>query len=493
MELRKANDLFKEAREAMEGRREDGTPCVQDHAKAEALLNELLDNNVGNPLIVYMLATLHMTHRRYGLAVQLLTYVVKHQPEFGEAWNNLGLSYKDLNNWDNAAQCAIKAAELLNHPDVMTNAAACHLGRATPEIALDWCDRALALSPNHLQARWHKGMALLEMGRFEEAWDWHESRMEGGGNYSMTPRNYHGAETTPKWDGRTPGTVVIHGEQGMGDEVMFASCMRDALATGARIILEPSPRLEGLFRRSFPGCDLVFGTDDTDGAGWIEERGAPDFKCAIGTLPSFYRRSLDAFPGTPYLVADPKRMEAVKARLWALGRRPKVGIAWQGGVPSTRCDARSFHPRLFGPMLVEHDVDWISLQYDWSAAQCAADVRNETGVDIHHWPEYVEARDPATGKPSSMDDLAALIAGLDLVITVPQTCYHIAGALGVPCVVLTQSEPDWRLGVAGDTVPWYSSVRLIRQAKGTRNWQPVILEASRRIEGLLSPQRAKAM
>ncbi len=212
---------------------------------------------------------------------------------------------------------------------------------------------------------------------------------------------------------------------------------------------------------------------------WIVELFRPDFKLGLGSLPKFFRRSADAFPGTPYLVPDPDRAARWGDKLRALGPRPKIGLAWQGGVQATHYDTRSFHPTAFAPIL-HLDVDGISLQYDSTAKANVADVMRDCGVKIHHWPKAVEMKDPDTGKPSDMDELAALISKLDMVVTVPQTCKHFAGALGIPCLLLTPAEPDWRIG-AGEatTIPWYNSVTLIRQAPGSTDWAPVIAEAAR--------------
>ena len=275
----------------------------------------------------------------------------------------------------------------------------------------------------------------------------------------------------------------------MGDEIMFGTCINDAIATGADIILETSPRLEGLFKRSFPKA-IVYGTNDVDGRAWISGLGKPDYKCAVGTLPKFYRGQDADFPGTPYLVPDPDRVAWWGDKLKALGSKPKIGLAWQGGVQSTRNDARSFHPVQFAP-LFRHDVEWISLQYDSTAQTNVADVKRDLGVEIAHWPKAVEAVDPETGQPSDLDDLAALISQLDLVISVCQTTIHFAGALGVPCLCLTPSQPSWRYSaVESEDMPWYASVTLLRQAVGTLDWAPVIEEAGKRLEQFLEVREA---
>jgi ADP-heptose:LPS heptosyltransferase len=172
-----------------------------------------------------------------------------------------------------------------------------------------------------------------------------------------------------------------------------------------------------------------------------------------------------------------------KLRFLDHGRsRPNIGIAWQGGVETTRFAARSFPPETYLPMMGAVDANWISLQYDTTAQECVDRVRANHGVKIHHWPEAVEAIDKVTKKNRNIDDLVALISRLDLVVSVCQTAVHIAGALGVPCLCLTTSEPSWRYGVGGrgenEDMPWYGSVKLIRQERGMRDWAQAIEDAT---------------
>lgn len=492
VEIVKADDIFSEAKRLLEGRDEKGEPCEKNLDRSEALLNEILSHNIGNIMVLYVLGSLHLERGNFGLAIQLLSQITQSNPQFGEAWNNLAMAYRGANDWERAVACCKRAAKLIPNPDLPCNISGLHLNRHQPEEALKYAEAALAMDANHIKAQWHKAVALLELRRWGEAWEPHDSRLEGGANYNIALRNYHGPEeTTPWWDGKTKGTVVIHGEQGMGDEVMFASCIKDAIATGAKIILEPSPRLAGLFQRSFPKAK-VFGTNHTDGRDWIETLGKPDFKCAIGSLPRFYRRKGADFPGTPYLVPDPDKKAWWAGKLRELGPKPKIGLAWQGGVQSTRNDVRSFHPLQFAPIF-EHDVDWISLQYDKTARANVEEVKTALGVQIVHWPKAVEATDPETKKPNDLDDLAALISGLDMVISVCQTAIHFAGALGVPCLCLTPSQPSWRYSaVESEAMPWYGSVKLIRQAPGTCDWAPVIDEIDRRLIQFLYGQKATA-
>lgn len=476
MILAKAQDLFTEAVKCLEGV-SDGAEVPRDIGKAEEILNMLLNHNVGNVAMLSALGSVHFARGNHGLAIQLYSTVVAAYPNTHAVWNNLGLCWKevgDLNRAEHALQKALKLAPPEFLAASLCNLAAVNLNRGRAAIALEYTKKALAADPSHAKSHWHYALANLELRNWEAAWEGHEARLYGGSCQvqEIEYRNYHGEQQTPIWEGQEGATVVVHGEEGVGDEVMFASCIPDLIAKGCNVIIEPHPRLEGLFRRSFPQAK-VYGTHKTQGEDWIGELGPPDYKIALGSLPKHFRNSTAAFPGTPYLIPDRDKASGYRARLSALPARPNIGIAWQGGVERTRYAVRSFHPEAFKPLFDAVDANWISLQYDQTAEQCVADVKDKLGVTIHHWPE-------AVGMKADIDETAALISSLDLVITVCQTAYHIAGALGVPTLVLTPSEPDWRIGCGEyEDNAWYRSVRLLRQAPDTYDWAPVIERAAR--------------
>lgn len=478
-----ADEYFNEARRCHEGVDENGTVVGKDLDKAEKMYNVVLDHNIGNALILYCYGTLLMETNRLGLAVQILSQVVNLNPTFGEAWNNLGLTWRSLQNKERADQCFQQALPLVTsvptvEADIWSNRAAMHVNEGSPDQCVEYCRKCLELSPDHLKASWHMALGLLEQQNFEEGWKWHESRLNPeAANYNIAERNYHGEGSgTPWWDGEAKGTVVIHGEQGLGDEIMFASCIPDLMERNpeCKFILEPSPRMHHLYKRSFPDA-FVCGTDHVDGRKWVEKRGKPDYKIALGSLPMVAHRHKDEdFPGTPYMVASPKHRKAIRRRFEKLGPRPKIGITWQGGVASTAVHHRSLNPRLMAPIL-QQDADFISFQYTPDTSEDVARLFKETGYVLHHWPEMAQAR--------NIDRVMAGIAELDMLITVCQSAVHFAGSLGIPTLCLTPSKPSWRYGVVGN-MPWYESVDLIRQEGD--DWTSAIQEAAARLSGHIS-------
>lgn len=424
-----------------------------DLEAAEKMYNAVF-NRARPPLLLYLMGTLYMQREFHGLAILLLQECVKADPKFGPAWNNLAICFKK-EHFDEASDFAFeKAEEFLPGPNTPSNRASLYINTGQPERCLELCERALKLDPNHIQSHWHKALALLEMQRWGDAWEWHESRLNPESGCNVDVRNYSETRETPWWDGKTKGVIAIHGEQGLGDEIMFASCFVDAFKTGSDFIIECNPRLEGLFKRSFPQATVI----GTHGAVKNEK---VTHKTAMGSLPKFFRKSEIDFPGKPYLTADPERSAFYRKRLDDLGQRLKVGIAWQGGVMKTRIDLRSLPIQELKPIL-ELDADFISLQYHKTAQEDINLFEKETGIKIHHWPEAAKGQD--------MDDQAALISQLDCVVTVCQTAVHVSGGLGIPTMVLCPSKPSWRYGVTGN-MPWYESVDLYRQ---TTDWKETI-------------------
>lgn len=433
---------------------------------AEALYNAILSKNIastGAPWILYLLGTLQMERGNNGLAAVLLGEATRALPTFGEAFNNLGIALAREYCDEAADQAYARASELLPAvADIPCNRAGLYVNEGQPSKVMALAGWALEIDADHALARWHMALGMLEAGMLtRRAWDYHEARLVPGITKTEI-RRYHGETETPWWRGEAGRTVVVHGEQGIGDEIMFASCLPDAIGrVGAeRLVFECAPRLATLFARSFP-CRVV-GTNTVDGSD-LPSNFKPDCKIAVGSLPWRFRDGRKSFPGTPYLAADPAKVAAARARLPE--GRLRVGVSWQGGHHKTRVDLRSFgEPDPLLPIL-GCDADFVSLQYTMAADDQVKRFESRHGIKIHHWPDVLRAQD--------YDETAALVASCDLLISVCQSVIHLAGALGKPCWVLVPSRPAWRYGIEGDRMPWYGeTVRLFRQ-KGD-DWASLI-------------------
>ncbi len=257
----------------------------------------------------------------------------------------------------------------------------------------------------------------------------------------------------PEWDGSPGKTVVLYAEQGLGDEISFASMIPDAVQIARKVIFDCDGRLANLFRRSFPDV-TVYGTRVKDEK-WAKEDREFDCSLPVGQLGEFFRTTDDSFPGTPYLKACPIRTAMWKSQ-WT---KPTIGIAWSGGVSRTNARNRRLSLKDLAP-LFELDAHFVSLQY----RDASEEIRG-TKVVQYPWATLTD----------DYDDTAALVASLDCVITMQTAVAHTAGALGVPVTVLVPRGTSWRYGTEGNTIPWYRSMKVIHQ---TGDWRQEIERAT---------------
>jgi tetratricopeptide (TPR) repeat protein len=341
-------------------------------------------------------------------------------------------------------------------PDTLTaHGVALHeVGRL--DEALGAFEEAISRDAGHVAARFHRAIALLTLGRFAEAWPDYESRLLS----EDRPRR---AFPYALWDGEplTGETVLVYAEQGIGDEILFASCLPELIGQAKRCIIDCAPKLAPIFRRSFPEA-LVHGGYQTDAVDWALALDI-DVQVPIGSLPRHLRASPGAFPRhRGYLRADPARVARWQERLAALGPGRAIGISWRGGTARTRAERRSIRLDQLVPLLHEPGLHFVSLQYGPESGGETERFAAETGLRIHHWPEAIE----------DYDETAALVTALDGVVSVCTAIVHLAGALGRPAWVATPRVPEWRYGIEGDRMPWYPSVQLVRQRGDA--WEPVV-------------------
>ena len=384
-------------------------------------------------------------------------------PRSADAYQVLGLSRLAVEDYAGAAEaferCVGIAPGLLGVHLNLGNAYL-HCGRFREALErLGW---VIANEPNNHIARWDYAHLLLADRDFERGWHNYEYRwhaLEGG----------YATAYLPPWRGEPLDgkTLLVLGEQGLGDQIMFASCYQDAIDRAGACVIVCEPRLAPLFRRSFPQA-RVFASDAVDERVVREA----DYEAQAGGLPRLFRGTAEAFPRhSGYLHADPARVAVWRGRLDGLGRGVKVGLSWRGGTVKTRARLRTIPLVQLAPLLGLEDCTFVSLQYGTCEDELR-DAAEKLGVTVHHFPEVIP----------DYDETAALVSALDLVVTVCTSIVHLTGALGRPVCVLVPSVPEWRYCFHGDTLPWYPSVRLFRQPHGEA-WDRVIAEVVAAVQG----------
>jgi tetratricopeptide (TPR) repeat protein len=370
----------------------------------------------------------------------------------GRAHQKLHQPAQALEYFEAARQLCADDAELYDFRGSMFE----ELGRL-PEAFADF-DRALALRPDFPLAAFHRTQARILAGDFERGWDGYDLRLLGAGPIP-------GADGRRRWDGAPLAgrTIFVAREQGLGDEILFASILPDLIERAQHCIVECEPRLLALFRRSFPSA-TVFASPAGGGLPPGAAPVAPDYVIEFGSLPGFFRRKAGDFPPhRGYLHADPSLVEKWRERLAQLGPGLKVGLAWTGGVRKTRRALRSLALEQLLPILRVPGCRFVSLEYTAGASAAIQAFRASHGIEIAHWQEAID----------DYDQTAGLACALDLVISVCTSVVDLCGALGRPAWVLAPISPEMRYGVAGESIPWYPSVRVFRQREYGQ-WEPVL-------------------
>ncbi len=377
------------------------------------------------------------------------------KPDLAEAHMNLGAVLHAQGKLQQALALCGRAAAL--KPEL---AEAHHnLGRVLRSLgrsgeALACYGRALALQPNYAQAHFSQSLVQLLQADFSSGWRNYEWRWQSEDH--DTPRRVY---PQPLWTGEPlhSGRLLIWGEQGVGDEIMFSGLIPDVIRTGNRCTLDCDPRLKPLFVRSFPEVDVI--------SGYRPEQAA-EFEIAahlpIGSLPGLFRPTSAAFASTtsPYLIADPVARNRFRTR-YADGRR-LAGLAWQTKSPKGG-HSRSIDLSLFAPLFALPGIRWISLQYGDHDALQAQPTEAAAPILI----------DRTVDQLSNIDRFAAQVAAMDLVVTIDNSTAHLAGSLGVPAWVLLPFAADWRWLETREDSPWYPTMRLFRQPE-PEDWQSVV-------------------
>lgn len=380
-----------------------------------------------------------------GAALGLLSYAVRIVPNSPELWANLGAAYRRAQQ-TKAARCALlKAYELRpDDPNTLVNLAGTYVNEGDPADGLEYAKRSVELDPKNDKAAQNLALILMELGRWAEAWPHWRRRVQGQGHQ---PRTYPGF----CWRGETVDTLVIHGEQGLGDEVMFLAYADEAWLRplARRLVIEVAPRLQSMVARSFPWAEVIGKPEDFDGKG--------DAWTSMADLPAIYNGAAPV-KRSGYLKADPVRVARWKAELG----EGAVLLASKGGTSRTH-ELNRNPPREAWAPLRAAGRRVFSIQYGPGGKRQA----DEIGIP---WLEAAA---------NDLEEQLAAIAACAVLVSVPQTALHFGGAVGTRTLVAVSDKPAWRYGVAGP-MPWYQTVDLFRQARG-EDWAAVV----KRIAGAL--------
>jgi len=388
---------------------------------------------------------------RYDDALSLYDEAVGRWPTLALLWNNRGNTLLEMGFFEQAAksyQQALQLAPTLH--DSRVALATCMQSQGKIHEALVACAQVLKAAPDHAEAHWNYSLLLLLQGNYaagfrEYEWRWRKRR------FTSPLRDF----TEPRWhgDSLTGKTILIYAEQGLGDTIQFCRYLPLLVEQGAQVVFECHRPLKALMQTLGDGITVLsFG----------DRLPYYDVQAPLLSLPFLMNSTLETIPTVvPYLQPPVERLLFWQSVLPAcIGRR--VGLCWSG-----KCypdPGRSCQPEMLAPLGTVAGVEYLSLQVDLEGVKPPFPL-----VDL-------------TMLVQDFADTAALMAQLDLVITIDTAVAHLAGALGKETWLLVPFAPDWRWGLQREDCPWYPSMRLFRQQE-PGDWEPVMREVALALAG----------
>jgi tetratricopeptide (TPR) repeat protein len=440
-------------------------------ALVEGQLRACLDLTPDDLRLRYGLATFLRQRGDSDAAILLLAPALKANPHCAEADDQMGLALAEAGRFAEAASLFRSAVALDPAQAVFYAHLAMMLkveGRFDAAIAA--YDQAVALAPDDRQIRVNRAVARLHAGRFAEVWQ-DEGWVLAGPACDLLPleRRLPPLSRQPQLEGRT---VLVVQEEGLGDTLQFMRYLPLLAERGARVVAAVPPALTRLLR-PFPGIAEV-----PDGDALVPEH---DFHTSFNSLPRVFGTTLETIPDhVPYLAADPALTEAWAKRLPS-GDMLRVGLCWAGQARPWLTGfvgldrRRSTTLATLAPLAVVPGVRFVSLQKGPAAEQARS-----AGFDLLDLMDQVV----------DFADTAALVANLDLVISVDTSVVHLAGAMGKPVFLLDRYDNCWRWLSGRDDSPWYPSLRIFRQQQ-SGDWPPVIARVATALAAMAGhPSRA---
>lgn len=481
---------------------------TEDFAGALEAYEKGLTLDPENPPIANDLGRLAMRLGMFPQAEVLFRHYLAHFPNTPESANNLGCVLRNQNRLQEAID-VLKPA-LQRHPDKVLLWLT--LGTVVGDMgdtdsAMAFYQEAIRLDPKNVKARYNlsnmlyaKGQVdeaievvrdalkdgelptditmmrfalslfLLSRGDLAEGWEYYRARLEPHYHEPI-----HFLTTRPRWE---PGAdiagrhLMIYGEQGLGDEIMFGGLLPDILrqlGPGGRLTMSVTNRLLTFFQRSFP--EVSFGPHATvkhkghnlRSAPFIEDWADIDMWAPLAEFMAEHRPTVESFPHRPegFMKPDPARVAHWRRVLSELPG-PKVGLLWTSLVINTHRQRFYTGFEQWEPLLRTPGASFINLQYG-DRSEDLAMVREKFGVEIF--------QPPGIDLKNDLDDVAALSSALDLVVGISNATFNIAAACGVPGWLITTPKIWTLLGT--DRYPWYSQVKVF-QADSYTDWGGVM-------------------
>ena len=377
-----------------------------------------------------------------------LSKAIELKPNFAEAHSNLGNILKDLGKLQEAEAALSKAIELNpNFAEAYSNLGSVlnHLGKL--EDAELYARKAIELNPDFAEAHKNLSLIILKGKNFKEGFNKYEWRLEVNDRRNLQLKLRSGK---PEWTPNKKGRVLLWGEQGIGDVILFASLIPELIEKVDQLIVMVDERLIPLFKTSFNQSITYINKNKI-----IDEQSF-DYHIAMGSLLKFFRKSKEDFKKAKkgYIKFNEVKSNIFKAKLKDLSDEKIIGISWKS---TSKIDKRinlSLESFLLG--IYSPNIRFLCLQYG-DVEKEITQLRKKHRIKIEILNEVDLFND--------IDGLASLIAACDEVVSIDNLTLHLAGAIGIKTNILLPKNSHWYHGIDDKQSYWYPSVSFFRQKK----------------------------
>jgi tetratricopeptide (TPR) repeat protein len=389
-------------------------------------------------------------------AINSYQQALKINPNYVEACSNLGVALKDSGRLEAAIDCYQRVLKTKpNYAEAHYNMGIALKEKGDLEIAMESYNRAINIEPDYADVHINKAFLHLGLMDFEAGWLLYEWRWKASKN---TPQFLKTSK--PLWKPSMRQRVLLWSEQGLGDEIMFASLILDMHSLSSKLIVQVDQRLIGLFKRSFPN-DIDFRPRHE-----IVSETDYDTHIPLGSAPFHFRQSIESFKGRSkgWLSACGAKAKTLRSELLRDDSEVLIGISWNTTAHRNGAQNRLITLNQIATMLQAPKVRLVSLQYGDFVDEVKK-LSTDYGFKVAQVTEIDNMND--------IDGLAALISACDRIVSIDNTTVHLAGALGKETKVLLPFACDWRWGQSSQDSYWYDSVKLYRQVI-IGDWEHVI-------------------
>jgi len=415
-----------------------------------------------NGNFLFNLANVYRQTNMIDEAIEHYQNALKHTSNKRSVYINYGIALKEKGRYDQAL--SVFQEILKDHANDMQ--AYLNIGNVFTEMgqytsAMAYYEKVIQLQPKNHEAHRNKASLLLTQGNLKEGFNIYEWRWIQ--NETFLQRK----SKIGLWEGShlSDKHIFVWGEIGLGEEIMFASVFPELIQTSRKVSIECAPNLLSLFIRSFPRANVIPAKQSTTDLSPLVSDA--HFQCPSGSLMRFLRESFDQFPQhkNGYLKADSLKVKECNAKYYAPDKKMKVGICWTDLFDSNHGQTLE----QWEPILSIPDIQFFNFQ----SGNCFDEIeRMEKKLNIKI------INDPDIEPIKNMDDHAAQIQAMDLVISIGNPTAQLAGALGQTVWVLLPFASDWYWFSNRNKSPWYPCMRLFRQPR-LNDWEHVMRSASK--------------